>query len=591
MSKPASYPDTPALNGPFVFLDDSVTPAPRFYHSPQQIIRADHPDEIEAVFAHLTQAHKNGAYLAGYVSYDLGLWLEPKTAHLLPKSRSHPLICFGVFNGYEDSPPAELLYTAAPPDLRLTPMWSQADYLARFKRVQDYLRAGDCYQINLTFPMQGQYSGDPIQLYAGLRHRQKAKYGGFIRLGGPDLLSLSPELFFKKTGGAMSMRPMKGTLKRDPDPAADKRLRAAMADDLKSRAENLMIVDLLRNDLSRLSKPGSVKVPELFALETYPTLHQMTSRVVSELNTDASFRDLFNSLFPCGSVTGAPKIRAMEIIDELESGPRGAYCGGMGYVDPNGDACFNVGIRSLSLSGKAARYHVGSGVVLDSRGEDEYAECLLKADVLRAPPAHFIETVYYDSAEGYRHIGRHIARLARAAKMPQHMDAALDALARYNPVYNPARVKLTLGEDGTAAIMDSPFIALKTPLRLAISKYALTATRQETAHKSSRRDFYDGERARISTLNDCDEILFLNKDNQLCEGSFTSLFIEKNGQIFTPQQESGLLPGILRADMLASGQAVQAVLTRDDLLTADHIFMGNSLRGLMAATVISWDQL
>lgn len=588
MSSVTPYADEIARGDAFVFLDDSVTPAPRFYKAPRQIIRADRPEQVEAAFAALAAAHKAGAYLAGYISYDLGLWLEPKLVGLLPKTRAHPLICFGVFDGYSAQAPATLLYTSKAPDLALRPQWSEADYLQRFHQVQAYLRSGDCYQINLTFPMTGTYSGDPVQLYAALRHRQKAKYGGFIHLGGPDLLSLSPELFFNKRGAAMTMRPMKGTLKRDPDEAADAALRSAMAKDVKSRAENLMIVDLLRNDLSRLSKPGSVKVPELFALETYPTLHQMTSRVVSELHEGISFRSLFKSLFPCGSVTGAPKIRAMEIIDEIEAGPRGAYCGAMGYVDPSGDACFNVGIRTLSLAqdGRAV-YHVGSGVVLDSAGPSEYAECLLKADVLRAPEAQFIETFYWDRSEGPRHIGQHLARLARGLKNPALMADVVTALAGYSPVHNPARMRLMVSLSGEITLTDSAYAQLAAPLRLSLSKYDLEPQVQTTTHKISQRDFYDGERARLSALQGCDEVVFLNKTGALCEGSFTSLFIEKDGRLYTPPLDAGLLPGVLRAVLIARGDAEERSLTLDDLLGADAVYAGNSLRGLMPAALIS----
>ncbi len=587
MISPTPYDKLLPPDAAFVFLDDSVTPAPRFYDAPQEIIRADDPSELAAAFAALRQAHEAGLYLAGYVSYDLGLWLEPKLAAHLPQNRAQPLLCFGAFRHYSEDIAPELLYTSTAPQIKLKPEWSEADYLQRFEAVQAYLRAGDCYQINLTFPMTGEFTGDALALYAGLRHRQQAKYGGFIRLGGPDILSLSPELFFKKSGEAMSMRPMKGTLKRDTDPQADRRARRAMAKDSKSRAENLMIVDLLRNDLSRLSKPGSVKVPELFALETYPTLHQMTSRVTSELKSGTGFEDLFKSLFPCGSVTGAPKIRAMEIIDELESGPRGAYCGAMGYIDPDGDACFNVAIRSLTLDQGQAQYHVGSGIVLDSDGPDEYAECLLKADVLRAPKPHFIETFYWDVQSGYRHIGYHLNRLSFAVNNPDIMDEALAALARYTPPHNPARVKLIIDDSGGVQIEDTAFTRLPVPLSLSLSKYALGPQVQRINNKTSRRDFYDGERARLKASQGCDEVVFLNKNRQLCEGSFTSLFIEKGGQLFTPPLSAGLLPGVLRAVMLARGQAQAKALDYDDLLQADNIYMGNSLRGLMLARLLS----
>ena len=584
------YSDDTRLAGPFIFLDDSQTPAPRFYHNPIEIIRADTPQEIDAAFARLKRAHEAGHYLAGYISYELGLTFEDKLTPLLPETYGHPLLCFGVFKDYSAHIPAPLLYTSEPKGVSLRPEWNEADYLKRFKQVQAYLRAGDCYQINLTFPMRGTYEGDPLALYASLRHRQLAKYGGFIRLGGPDLLSLSPELFFKKDGMSMSMRPMKGTLKRNPDPAKDKALREGMAADSKSRAENLMIVDLLRNDLSRLSKPGSVEVPELFSLETYPTLHQMTSRVVSELREGTSFRELFQNLFPCGSVTGAPKIRAMEIIDELEDAPRGAYCGALGYVDPNGEACFNVAIRTLSLNGNKVSYHVGSGIVLDSDGVDEYAECLLKADVLKRPAPFFIETLYFDHVEGYRHIGRHLARLSNAINNPGLMEAVINALAAYTPLNNPARIRMTADQSGDIKITDTAFTALNAPLKVMASKYRLTPALQNTDHKISSRDFYDGERTRLKTEHDIDEVLFANDKGKLCDGSFTTIFIEKDGQLLTPALEAGLLPGILREHMIATAQATEACLTLDDAKTADAIYVGNSLRGLMPAKFIGTER-
>lgn len=587
MTDGASYSDDDkALDGPFVFLDDAQTPAPRFYHHPISIIRADTADEVEDAFARLSQAHGEGYYLAGYISYELGLTFEPRLSSRLPRARAHPLLCFGVFKNHTAHVPAKLLYNSQPRGLKLTADWSEADYLKRFKTVQAYLRAGDCYQINLTFPMRGSYEGDPLALYASLRHRQQSKYGGFMRLGGPDLLSLSPELFFNKTGAHMSMRPMKGTVKRDTNAQKDLALRANMAKDSKSRAENLMIVDLLRNDLSRLSKAGSVEVPELFSLETYPTLHQMTSRVVSELKDGTSFRDLFQSLFPCGSVTGAPKIRAMEIIDELEDTPRGAYCGAMGFVDPDGSACFNVGIRTLSLSQNKAVYHVGSGVVLDSNGKDEYAECLLKADVLRAPTPYFIETLYWDKETGYRHIGLHLARLSKALNQPTIMENVIQALARYEPKHTAARIRLTADLSGHITLNDKAFTPLQTPLKLALSKYRLNAEMQTTAHKISARDFYDGERARLKSLYDVDEVIFMNEENALCEGSFTTLFIQKNKTLLTPHMDAGLLPGVFRTYMLETGKATESHVTQEDLKSADKLYVGNSLRGLIPAKLI-----
>jgi len=274
---------------PYILLDDQITHDVRYYTKPVDIIEANSADEVAAALAKLKDYHAKGYYLAGYLSYNLGFALEPKLSRLMPESRDGPLLQFGVFKSVSNDAPITCLYTAKPPEITLTPKWSEADYTKRFNRVMDYIKAGDVYQINLTFPMTGHYDGTADRLYAAFRHRQKGRYGGVVSLGsGPEIISLSPELFFRKEDRAMSMRPMKGTRPRADTVEADNTLREDMRGEAKSQAENLMIVDLLRNDLSRISETGSVQVPELFSLETYPTLHQMTSRVTSRLKAETA---------------------------------------------------------------------------------------------------------------------------------------------------------------------------------------------------------------------------------------------------------------------------------------------------------------
>jgi len=334
------------------------------FRAPSAIITADRREDLPHVFAQIKAAQKAGKWLAGWLSYDLGHALEPR------------------FAAVEQNAP--WLYTRDVPQLEFQPSWTEADYLKRFDAVQAYLRSGDCYQVNLTFPMTAKSEATPSQIYAAFRRRQPGRYGAVVSLGGSDIISFSPELFFERKGASLRMRPMKGTRPRAHNAKRDAALLAEMQAEPKSRAENLMIVDLLRNDLSRLCEAGSVDVPELFTLETYPTLHQMTSQVTGTLKADMEWEDIFKSLFPCGSVTGAPKIRAMEIIRELESFPRGAYCGSIGYIAPSGDASFSVAIRTVQMQDGELRYDVGSGVVLDSDGPDEYRECLLKSHIF--PP-------------------------------------------------------------------------------------------------------------------------------------------------------------------------------------------------------------
>ena len=578
------------LQGSYILLDDQLTHTQRYYANPIDIIIANAPVDVAASFEKIMHYHRQGYHLAGYLSYEAGLIFEPKLLPLLPKDRATPLLQFGVFETVSDTPPTHYLYSAHSPDLKLSAAWSQDEYLERFKIVKDYIEAGDVYQINLTFPMTGHYEGAAHTLYAAFRHQQKSRYGGIVSLGhAADIISLSPELFFRKEGPNMSMRPMKGTRPRSINHHIDEALREEMRGDEKSQAENLMIVDLLRNDLSKISVAGSVKVPELFAIETYPTLHQMTSRVLSKLKQNVDLEMIFKNLFPCGSVTGAPKIRAMEIIDALETKPRGAYCGSLGYIDPNGDACFNVSIRTLTLSNKALTYNVGSGLVMDSDASDEYKECLLKADVIASQGTVIIETFRWEPHKGFIRKQAHKARMKQAAKALKYpfneilFDEAIKEVEAHQSVQH---VRVTLDEDGTFNINTKDYTAFNNP-KIVLSKHRLSDRVQNFNHKISIRNFYDGERERLRHHFDITEVIFLNEDNTACEGSFTSLFIEKDGQLLTPRLNAGLLPGILRAELIKSGDVAEADISKSDLINADKIFIGNSLRGLMRTSLIS----
>ena len=555
----------------------------RRYENPVHIIQVDHADEIEAAFRDIKSFQQQGYYLAGFTAYELGYALEPKLLTLMPETLSMPLLKFGVFEDYSETRIAETSSPELDVSLGLSPSWSPEDYAKRFNRVIDYIKAGDVYQINLTFPIFGTYQGTGEALYKALRHRQLGRYGGIVSLGGPEILSLSPELFFKTDGQDIMMRPMKGTARRQADPVQDAALRDAMKVDLKSRAENLMIVDLLRNDVSRIAQPGSVKVPELFSLETYATLHQMTSLVQAKMGPGMGFRDIFPSLFPCGSITGAPKIRAMEIIRELEDTPRGAYCGAIGYIDPDGDTCFNVAIRTLTLDKGKVTYNVGGGVVLDSLAHDEYEEALLKAKVLAASDPDLIETLRWVPGAGGLRADRHVARMIRSAKAlgyPVSRSGLENALLGIQAKC-AQRVRLVLNSDGQIIVETADFEPVMEKWNISLSRKPLTPEVQETRYKVSERHFYDGERRRVSAITGCHEVLFCNAKEEICEGSFTSLFAEIDGRLYTPSLSCGLLPGVLREEMLDCGKAAERTLTLDDLEAADRLFVGNSLRGLI----------
>ncbi|MBI1220017.1 MAG: aminodeoxychorismate synthase component I [Rhodobacteraceae bacterium] len=362
---------------PCVLFDHGPLAGGTLFRAPGAVIRADGPDEVDAAFAALENARRQGKWLAGYASYELGYLLVDRLRPLLPGHRPEPLLLFGVF----DAPQRPT--SVAPGDAALSPFipaWDFARYRDAFDRVHALIGAGDIYQANLTFPLNARVSGSPAALYQRLAAYQPVPHGAFVDLGGPILLSRSPELFFRADdAGRVETRPMKGTLPRDGDAAEDAARRTRLASDPKNCAENLMIVDLLRNDLARVSEVGSVRVPDLFRVETFATVHQMTSRVVAQLRPGWTLRTLFDALFPCGSITGAPKIRAMEILRELEPAPRGAYCGAIGWVAPTGAMEFNVAIRTLVLPGDGtARLNVGGGIIHDSTAEAEYEEALWK---------------------------------------------------------------------------------------------------------------------------------------------------------------------------------------------------------------------
>lgn len=365
-----------------ILLEHGPGAQPALFRRPRDLILARTADEVLPALARLDAARAAGQWIAGYLSYEAGYALEPRLAALMPEDRAHPLLAFGTYDAPEAADLPALLAGAGPAHLApLRPMIPREAYGAAFARVADYIAAGDCYQINLTFPLQSRLTGSPLGLYAALRARQPVGFGALLDLGeGPVIVSRSPELFFATSAtGRIEAQPMKGTAPRSADPAEDAALAEALYRSEKDRAENLMIVDLLRNDISRLAAVGSVRVPELFAVEAFATVHQMSSRVVGQLTEAPAMARLMPALFPCGSITGAPKIRAMQIIREVEPFARGVYCGGIGWMAPDGASAFSVAIRTLSVTADRVVLNVGGGVVHDSTADKEWEEAHWKA--------------------------------------------------------------------------------------------------------------------------------------------------------------------------------------------------------------------
>ncbi|RKT26118.1 para-aminobenzoate synthetase/4-amino-4-deoxychorismate lyase [Paraburkholderia sp. RAU2J] len=510
----------------------------------------------------------------------------------------------------------------------------RAQFDAAIDAIHAALRAGDSYQINYTYRLGFDVFGSPTALYRRLRARQPVPFGAFIALpGGSWVLSCSPELFIEKQGAKLRARPMKGTAPRSDDPAADRRTAEFLGNDPKNRAENVMIVDLLRNDLSRVAQTGSVKVPALFSVEPYASVWQMTSTVEAALRPGTSFAGILRALFPCGSITGAPKHRTMQLIDELESTPRGLYTGAIGWLDapleastnaPDehtfaaaapitpesvcGDFCLSVAIRTLTLNRSAqtgalqGKLGIGAGIVLDSVAADEYAECQLKARFLTGadPGFELFETMYATREEGVRHLARHLQRLSSsAAALGFGLDdidavrAQIAAECASLPAHIAHRMRLALRKDGTvqitAAVL-SPLTESSVGVLLG-PDHAFLATEAGDPllhHKTTRRADYD-RGWREAEAKGAFDTLFFNERGELTEGGRSNVFVKLAGRWWTPPLASGVLPGVMRGVLLdeASGlQAAEKVLTQADVLNAEALLICNALRGALEARLV-----
>jgi para-aminobenzoate synthetase/4-amino-4-deoxychorismate lyase len=590
------------LEETFVLLDNSSGrgPASLLFSNPVDIVQAMRPEEVDAALARLEAAAKEGLHAAGFFAYELGYGLEPKIGGLLPEGRNIPLLWFGLYPAPREMSEREVDHWLATHtrsgSYQFTSVafaWDQAEYETRFAAVQEKIRAGDIYQLNLTFKTRFRLEGSPLTFYRDMRQRQRVAYAGIVDTGDVTVLSASPELFIEKHGRVVSTRPMKGTAPRAGTPEADADQRRVLASDTKQRAENLMIVDLMRNDLGRIAEVGSVSVTDLFTVETFRTLHQMTSGVRATLNEGVGLADLIRAIFPPGSVIGAPKIRAMELIREYETEPRGVYCGAIGHISPDGKALFNVAIRTpVIFRDGRGEMGIGSGVVYDSVGAKEYAECLLKMKFLTDPPKSFelIETLLHEPGTGFWLLEGHMDRLAAsAAYFGYAFDAAAVRAALDGAVRGRAgerlRVRLLLAEDGslTVTASEQPQQPAGYVMRYVVSDTRLDSTNAFLFHKTTRRELYDREWQHFHDTLGADEVLYLNERGELAEGSRTNVFIERNGRMSTPPLSSGLLPGVLRGELIANGRAEEAVLTLADLREADAVYVGNSVRGLVKA--------
>lgn len=594
---------------PLVLLDDARVAGAadaQLFEDPVEVFVARRPEEVAAALAAADAARREqGGTLAGYLAYEAGLALEDRLATLAADrtGAAGPLVWLGRFERHRTIPAAEVetflaelgegVATLGP----LEPQISPAAYEVAFDALQEAIAAGDIYQANLTFPLAGGFTGDPLALYAALRPAACAGYGGVVFDGDRWLLSLSPELFVSLRGREAKVKPMKGTRPRAGVEAEDMALREELAASEKDRAENLMIVDLLRNDLSRVAEAGSVRVEDAFAVETYPTVHQMVTTVRARLAEGQGALELLTALFPCGSITGAPKIRAMELLAGVERDARGPYCGAIGRIDADGAAAFNVAIRTLRLTEIEnargnAELGVGGAIVAGSNATSEWREALTKGAFARAsgpdwraPAVDLMETMRFEPRTGIAELEAHIERIRDSAAV---LGISFDRHEARNQIHalcfdleGPACVRMMASRGGALAFEARPLPpAWPDPARAIVLPLPVDPGDWRLRHKTCDRGFYEDAR-RVALAEGAEEAIFLRDDGLVTEGTVTNIFVERGGVLLTPPAGLGLLPGVLRARLLADGRAREQELTIDDL--DGGFVLGNALRGLLPA--------
>lgn len=587
-----------------VIIDDHdpehANPRTLAFTDPSEVLIARSPKEVAGVLARMDELLDAGKHLAGFVSYDAGLMLDKPIASR--HQASVPLVWLGVYEGFDEVDLSGLECGCADEVGEIRLNVGEDEYLRCVERIREYIAAGDVYQVNYTVKLLFEHNQPAWKLFSRLRKAHPVGYSAFLNTGEAQVVSISPELFLRREGDRVLTRPMKGTARRGRWYEEDVAIARELESDEKNRAENIMIVDLMRNDVGRVCEMGSVTVPRKFHVERYGSLFQMTSDVQGRLRAGTKASDLIRAVFPPGSITGAPKIRAMEIIDELEHESRGVYCGSVGYFAPGGDCLLNVAIRTIVQRGNSCEMGVGSGIVWDSIPGDELNETLLKGRFVKSELVEFdlLETILYRAGEGYVFLDEHLARLRQSAEyFGRSFDEAAvrEALERAAAEMDRwARVRLLVSSDGSCRVEWAGLGApVDEPVRLLLVSRRTDPDDVFLYHKTTNREAYDREwrEAREKGFFDA---LHLNTRGEITEGSITNVIVEIDGRWYTPQLESGLLPGIWRKGRenyelritnyeLPILPAEERVITLNDLRRATRVVVGNSVRG--AITVAS----
>jgi para-aminobenzoate synthetase/4-amino-4-deoxychorismate lyase len=592
------------------------SPFSRYFTSPQDIFRIRKLEDLPSLFASIEEAVGQGLFVAGYFTYECAQYFEP-TVPARTRRDSDLLAYFAVYESchvfdhrvgtFDCDPPfatplpreSRIHKASHLPDLSFR--LSQQQFTSRIDQIHDWIRAGDVYQLNFTFPLRAEFIESPSELYARLTVAQPVEYGAFLHTEhGHHILSFSPELFFRiDQNRRITARPMKGTAPRGRTTSEDHTIAEWLSQDSKNRAENVMIVDLIRNDLGRICSFGSVHVENLFQVERFPSLWQMTSSISGNLRPEVSCEDIVRALFPCGSITGAPKVRAMQLLAKIEEEARGSYTGAIGFFSREA-TILNVAIRTLELQDGIATGGVGSGIVIDSEPDAEYRECRLKAEFLNRSAEEFslIETMLWDGS--FPFLEYHLDRLADSAdyfdfrcdRAAIH-DALLATASRF-PGNLPRKARLLLRANGETHIESEPLpdsTAESGPLRVGISATRTNPADRFLFHKTTRRDLYNRANATARSSNLAD-LLFLNNREEVTECAVHNLFIDKSGRWYTPPLDCGVLPGVCRRHLLLTRPEIEEkILTLNDLKAADGVYICNAVRGLRRVTIDFEDQI
>jgi para-aminobenzoate synthetase / 4-amino-4-deoxychorismate lyase len=566
---------------------------------PVGILEADRPDEVGATIEAAEAAASRGLWVAGFVAYEAAPGLDPHlSVHRRSADEGPPLAWFGMFERVEEVPALTEPVDPPEPAEGWTPSTDRATYERDIETIREAIAAGETYQVNHTIRLYARIAGDERGLYRDLCLAQRGGYGAYLNTGRFRVCSASPELFFRIDRDRITTRPMKGTAARGRWLEEDEAVAARLVSSAKDRAENAMIVDLLRSDLGRIARPGSVRVETMFEPERYETVWQLTSTVSAELEPRTSLVDAFRALFPSGSVTGAPKVRTMRIIADLERSPRGVYCGAIGYLAPEGSgepgANFSVAIRTVVLDAesRSAEYGVGGGITHGSSAAGEYAEVLAKARVLSAarPAFRLFETLRHEVDGGFRHLEEHLARLgSSAAYLGFGFDAetAVEALEKAvaDAGGGPVRARLTLARDGTLAVeVSEPSDGTGGPVRLAIDDEPVDPSDVWLYHKTTNRRPYERRRERHP---DADDVLLVNERGEVTESTIANVAVRLDSAWVTPPRDAGLLAGTYREVLLREGRLVERSVPLDELRAAEEIALVSSVRGWREAMLIA----